>query len=204
MKNYGVDFFRNYSDLLEGISEKSDMQIVIEHVSAVALDEGEQEIQAVVNALRKLGDTGEGQQWAAAQGLNPSDMSDDDIRNQVIAPMGRGAARLARGAQGRVNMGQVKQGINALNTPVIGAFAKGQIAKQVPSGKVRTFGSGNIRPATVDVDVSSGDIDTVMDVLNNLSSEFPRAREMFDQGRFKDALSQVYRRMAKGDADTPQ
>ena len=82
--SYGGDFFRKFKDTLEEISQKTDMHIIVEHVSAIALDEGEAEIAAVVDAIRKLGSTGEGKQWAAAQGLDIYNMSDKDIRNKIF------------------------------------------------------------------------------------------------------------------------
>jgi hypothetical protein len=56
----------------------------------------------------------------------------------------------------------------------------------------------------VPVDVSVGDVNTAMSVLNDLSAKFPVARDLFNQGRFKDAVAQIYRRMAQGDSSTPQ
>jgi hypothetical protein len=204
MENYGTEFFRKYSDVLEDISEKTDMQIVVEHVSAIAIDEGEAEIAAVTAALRKLANTGEGRQWAQQQGLDPDNMTDMDIRNKVIVPMGHGAADLAQYSEPHVDMGKTRQAIAALNTPVVGSFAAPSIASAMPSGRQRTTGAQGIRPATVDVDVSTGDVNTALSVLNDLSAEFPVARDLFDRGRFKDAIAQIYRRMAQGDSSTPQ
>lgn len=205
MSEYGSNFFRKFKDTLEEISQKTDMHIIVEHVSAIALDEGEAEIAAVVDAIRKLGSTGEGKQWAAAQGLDIYSMSDRDIRNKIIAPMGRGAASmLSQLPRGSVNMDQVNKGLDALNTPVVGAFAKDHIASRAPKGRFRSSGAAGINPADVDVDISGYDVDKAKEVIDNLSDKFPKAREMFDQGRFRDALSQVYRRMAQGDASTPQ
>ena len=203
--SYGGDFFRKYKDTLEEISQKTDMHIIVEHVSAIALDEGEAEIAAVVDAIRKLGSTGEGKQWAAAQGLDIYNMSDKEIRNKIIAPMGRGAASmLSQIPRGSVDMAQVNKGLDALDTPVVGAFAKDHIASQAPKGRFRSSGAAGINPADVDVDISGYDVDKAKEVIDSLSAKFPKAREMFDKGRFRDALSQVYRRMAQGDASTPQ
>jgi hypothetical protein len=203
--SYGGDFFRKYKDTLEEISQKTDMHIIVEHVSAVALDEGPEEIAAVINAIRKLGRTGEGKQWAAAQGLDIDSMSDRDIRNKIIVPMGRGAASmLSQIPRGSIDMSQVKKGLDALDTRFVGSYAKDHIASQAPKGRFRSSGAAGIKPADIDVDISGYDIDKAKEVLDNLSAKFPKAREMFDQGRFRDALSQVYRRMAKDDPSTPQ
>jgi hypothetical protein len=205
MENYGTEFFRKYNDVLEDISEKTDMQIVVEHVSAIAIDEGEAEIAAVVDALRKLGSTGEGRQWAAHQGLpDPDEMTDTDIRNKIIVPMGRGGARLAQYSEPHVDMDKTKAAIAALNTPIVGGIAAGTIASQVPRGRQQTMGARGIRPTTIDVDVSAGDVNLAKGVLNDLSAKFPRARELFNAGRFKDAIAQIYQRMAQGDPHTPQ
>ena len=204
MENYGTEFFRKYNDVLEGISEKTDMQIVVEHVSAIAIDEGEAEIQAVVNALRKLGSTGEGQQWAQQQGLDPNTMTDLDIRNKIIVPMGRGGAQLAQYSEPHVDMRRTGQAISALDIPIVGGIAAGEIASQAPRGRQRTMGAPGIRPTTIDVDVSAGDVNLAKGVLDDLSAQFPRARELFNAGRFKDAIAQIYRRMAQGDPNTPQ
>jgi len=83
-------------------------------------------------------------------------------------------------------------------------MAPGVAAGTVPKGQIGLIGAQGIRPSTVDVDVSGGDVSTVMSVLDNLSATFPKARQMFNQGRFKDAMAQIYRRMAQDDPHTPQ
>tara|TARA_R100000008_G_C3576611_1_gene165678 strand:+ start:1211 stop:1816 length:606 start_codon:yes stop_codon:yes gene_type:complete len=198
---YDGNFFRKYSDILEDISQKSDMQIIVEHVSAIAIDEGEEEIAAVTAALRKLASTGEGRQWAQQQGLDPDNMTDMDIRNKVIVPMGHGAASLAGDAERQIDPKQFQDIMSNLG---LVKMAPGVAAGTVPKGQIGLIGAQGIRPSTVDVDVSGGDVSTVMSVLDNLSATFPKARQMFNQGRFKDAMAQIYRRMAQDDPHTPQ
>jgi hypothetical protein len=195
-ESYGADFFKTVKSIFENISTKqSAMQIILEDIALIALDEGPDEIATVSNAIRKLATTGEGKQWLASQGLDINNMSDDDIVNKIVAPMGRGAYKLAGQAERNVDPKQLGQAVGAADNPLI-RLVPGAIAGAIPKGPAYTPGAQGINPSKIDLDISSGDVSTFLSVYDSLKDKFPKAASSLRSGNFQDALAQLYDRMA--------
>ena len=195
-ESYGADFFKTVKSIFEGISEtQSAMQIILEDIALIALDEGPDEIATVSDAIRKLATTGEGKQWLASQGLDISNMSDDDIVSNIVAPMGRGAYNLAGQAQRNIDPKQLGQAAAAADNPLT-RLVPGAIAGAIPKGPGYTPGAQGIKPSKIDIDISPGDVRTFLSVYDSLKDKFPKAASSLRSGNFQDALAQLYDRMA--------
>jgi len=161
--------------------------------------EDDQSIQKVVDVIRNLGKTGEGQQISQEIfGKSTDEVTDQEIYNKLIVP-GYDALKPYTDIAKR-SLSQIPKGMTAsdvagyLDNPFTSGFAKDAIKKMAPKGRVGVNAPG-IGSGSIDVDVSDQDIDSVLNAYKNLGKQFPKAKEMIDKRDVEGALRQIYNRM---------
>ena len=187
-------------DSLNALAQKLRNDSTIKEQMETFLNEGPEEKKAVVDAIRKLGTTDEVRQWMGQQGHNLDNMSDDEVVSNIIRPYYKAA--MMGGIQAK-RMGIDPKKIDSLVSQAKNMLPLAGLAQLVgykPSvglrGKVTTPGLDKVRPAVIDVDPSASDVQTAVDVYDKLRGNFPKAADMFDQGEYKNAIYQIYKRMA--------